>query len=198
MTTVRRTLVLLVLTVAVVVGASLPAQALFADTAAAPAMSLGTLTVQPPTSVKVDTSCLTTTVVTRRTYTSNYWGGSTQTGYSQSTTTQTSRTNVDSTATTRTDGPGWNEYTITTTSKNTELYATASWKPSTSANVSGYQMVAHLGNGDVFTFAQSANATSMSANADADYLSTNLQLTIDTVTTYGWTASSALSKTLTC
>ncbi|MGY1592970.1 hypothetical protein ACI79D_13405 [Geodermatophilus sp. SYSU D00708] len=198
MTTVRRTLVLLVLTVAVVVGASLPAQALFADTAAAPAMSLGTLTVQPPTDVDVDTTCFTTTVVTKRTYRTNSWGGDTLTGYSQSSTTQRSNKNVDGETTDRTNGPGWNEYTITTTSKDTELYASATWTRSTSAKVAGYQMTAHLGNGHTFTMTQGANATSMSANADADYLSTSLKLTIDTVTTYGWTASSALSKTLTC
>jgi hypothetical protein len=191
MTAVRRSLVVLALTVAVIVGASLPAQALFADSTAV-TTTVSTRTVQPPTDVKVSTYCITTTT-TRRTTTSAY-GTSTWTTI----TSESSTKNVDSSTTTTTSGPRAGETTTTTVTEDTELYASATWTRSTSTNVAGYQMTAHLGNGYTWAMLQSANATSMTANADADYLSTSLKLTIDTVTTYGWTASSALSKTLTC
>jgi hypothetical protein len=197
--TTRRALVLLALTVAVVIGAGIPANAAFTDKAAVQT-TVGTVTVQPPTNVKVQTYCVTTTTVWRRIdYRDPVTGAQTmRSNELVSQDTQRSKTNQDSTVPEVTAGPGDGETTTTTTVKDTELYATATWNRSTSDRVAGYAMTAHIGAYYTFTMMQGPDVTSMSANEDADYLSTSLKLTIDTVTTYGWTASSALSKTLTC
>ncbi|MFW3172311.1 hypothetical protein [Geodermatophilus sp. CPCC 206100] len=199
MITTRRALVLLALTVAVVLGAVIPANAAFTDNTTAFQASVTTVKVQPPTQVKVNSSCVTTTWTTKRVvYTDPVTGAQTTRSTTHTMTSENSRTNVDSTTTSTTPGPGVGETTTTTVDKDTQLYVSATWNRSTSADVTGYQMSAHLGNGYVFTMLSGADTTSMSADADADYLSTSLKATIDTVTRYGWTAQSALSKTLSC
>ncbi|MGK5173156.1 hypothetical protein [Geodermatophilus sp. CPCC 205761] len=61
MTTTRRALALLTLTLAVLVTATLPANAAFDDPAPAVTATVGTLTVQPPTQVEAKGLCTTTT-----------------------------------------------------------------------------------------------------------------------------------------
>ncbi|MGK5173152.1 hypothetical protein [Geodermatophilus sp. CPCC 205761] len=199
MTTTRRALALLTLTLAVLVTATLPANAAFDDRAPAVTATVGTLTVQPPTNVKVDSYCVVTTTETRHTvYRDPVTGATSTRSYSVTSSSQGTRTNQNGNTTSTVAGPGTNETTTTTTTVDTELYATASWTRSTTPDVQGYLMTAHLGNGYTFVMEQGANSTSMSANADADYISTSLKLSIDTLTTYKWTASSALSKNLSC
>jgi hypothetical protein len=197
--TTRRVLALLALTVTIVLGAGIPANAQFTDDTTAFQATMRTVKVAPPTNVKVDSYCITTTWTTRVVvYTDPATGAQTTRSNTTSVSSERSRTNVDATTTETTAGPGAGESTTTTVDKDTRLYVTGSWSPSTSADVVGYQMSAHLGNGYVYTMRESPNTTSMSADADADYLSTSLKASIDTVTSYGWTASSALTKNLSC
>jgi hypothetical protein len=201
MSRIRRCALLLVLTVAVVLGASLPANALFTATAA-PAVqpAISTLTVAGPTQVKIDTVCTTTTTVIKRVYNTDYYGSSWQSSYSETSSTATSTSNVESDTTVRTDGPGWNQYTTTQTIKDTELYATLRWKPSTSPGVTGYTMTAFLYGGaqtvDMGTAAP--NATSFSSQYDASVVNYQARLSMVTQTSYGWTAPGNMSNIVTC
>ncbi|MGY1592969.1 hypothetical protein ACI79D_13400 [Geodermatophilus sp. SYSU D00708] len=197
MSAVRRTVVLLVLTVAVVVGASLPAQALFADTTAV-TTALGTRTVQPPTSVRVDTDCTTTTTVIKRYYrvTST---GTTMYAWNQTSTTATAKSNVQSDTTTPPTWTSATEYNTTQTIKDTELYATGRWKGSTSPGVTGYRMAAIMANGASYPLDDvGPTATTMVGHYDADVVDLGARLAMVTLTSYGWTANSQLSNVVTC
>jgi hypothetical protein len=195
---VRRTVVLLVLTVAVIVGATLPAQALFADTAAV-TTTLGTRTVQPPTNVRVDTECTTTTTVIKQTYRVDpVTGATTRTGYSETSTTARSRSNVESDTTTTT----WTsstEYTTTRTIEDTELFATGRWQGSASPGVTGYRLAAILTGGWTYPLEDAGpNATTVTGHYDAEVVDLQARLAMVTLTSYGWTANSKLSNVVTC
>lgn len=198
----RRSVLLLVVTAAAVLAAALPANATFADSAATAVQpAIGTLTVAGPTNVKVDTSCVTTTVVTQRSYfVDPSSGATTQTSFSQSTSTAASSWNVASDTTVRTDGPGNNQYTTTRTVKDTELYATLRWKASSSRGVTGYTMTAFLYGGaqtvDMGTAA--ATDTSYTGQYDASVVNYQARLSMVTQTSYGWTAPGAMSNIVTC
>lgn len=198
MTRTRRCVILLVLTVAVVLGASLPANALFSDTAApATRPAISTLTVQGPGNVRVDTSCTTTTVVTKRTYRVDAWGNATQTDYGQWTTTADSDRNVESDTTVRTEEP--NGYTLTRTVKDTTLHATARWNRSSSPGVTGYRMTVFFANGMTYPMDNvPASSTSMSDSYDAGVVDLGARLSMVTLTSYGWTAPGNLSNVVTC
>jgi hypothetical protein len=87
----------------------------------------------------------------------------------------------------------------TTTTRNTDLSVTASWTASASRGVSGYLANAHLNDGTVYPMAQTAPAVlSTSANVDADYLTYAPRLSVTTLTTYGWTATTAQTPVLSC
>jgi hypothetical protein len=196
---VRRTVVLLAVTVAVVAGASVPALATYAATKSLVTTTVSTRTVQPPTGVRVDTSCTTTTTVITQTYQKDpYTGATTRTGYSESSTTQPSTSNVESDTTTTT----WTsatEYTTTRTVKNTELYATGKWKPSTSPDVTGYRMAAIFANGTSYPLESvGPTATTMVGHYDASVIDLGARLAMVTLTSYGWTANSQLSNVVTC
>jgi hypothetical protein len=195
---VRRTVVLLVLTVAVIVGASLPAQALFADTAAV-TTTLGTRTVQPPTNVRVDTSCITTTTVTKRSYRVEPSGAHTLVDYYEQSSTASSKENVESDTTVRTDEPSGTQYTLTRTVQDTELYATGRWQASTSPGVTGYRLAAILNNGWAYPLEDAGPAaTTVTGHYDADVVDMQARLAMVTLTSYGWTANSQLSNFVTC
>ena len=199
MTATRRLLVLLALTVVAVLGAgSTAANATFSDSAALRSMSIGTGTVAPATNVRIETTCTTTTTVIQRTFHTTGWGAVWQVGYSQTSSTTTSKSNVESDVTTRTDGPSVNQYSTTQTIKDTELYATARWDLSTSARVTGYRMTAHTVYGPVTIGEPGPVTTSMTRQYDASVLSWNPQLSIDTLTEYGWIGTSQLTKPVTC
>ncbi|MGY1771618.1 hypothetical protein [Blastococcus sp. SYSU D00813] len=198
MTRTRRCVLLLVLTVAVVLGASLPANALFSDTAAPtvrPAIS--TLTVQGPTQVRVDTSCITTTTVIRRVYDSATHA---QLSYQETRTTSTASSNVEGDTTTRTDNsPVAGQYTVTREIKDTRLHATARWKASSTPRVTGYTMTAFLNNGYAVPIGTAAaTATQYSESYDAEVIDLGARLSMVTLTSYGWTAPGNMSNVVTC
>jgi hypothetical protein len=199
MTAIRRSLIVLGLTVAVITGASLPAVAAFSDTAAV-VTTVATGTVAAPASVTVTDTCTTATTTVRRTVrTDPVTGVQTQTAYSSNTTYATSTSNVQSSTTSSAAGPGLYETTTTTVTRNTDLSVTVSWTASGSRGVNGYLANAHLVDGSVFPMAQTAaNVLTTSATVDADYLVYQPRLSITTLTTYGWTANTAQTPVLSC
>ena len=199
MNALHRIAVLAPLTVAVVVGASLPASAAFGDSVTVKT-TVPTLTVAAPATVKVNDSCTTTTTVVKRTvYTDPTTGVQTQTAYSSTTSYAASSTNVQSSTSRSVAGPGAYETTTTTTTKNTDIAVTASWTASASRGVNGYLINAHLSDGTVYAMAQTAPGTlSTSQTVDADNLVYQPRLSVTTLTSYGWTAQSALTGYVSC
>ncbi|HEV7187139.1 MAG TPA: hypothetical protein VGN28_04530 [Blastococcus sp.] len=199
MNTVRRGLLLAPLTAAVILGASIPAWAAFGAVATVPT-TIATITVAAPATVTVNDSCTTTTTVVKRTvYTDPTTGVQTQTAYSSVTTYATSSTNVQGSTSSTAAGPGTYETTTTTTTKSTNITVTASWTASASRGLSGYQVNAHLNDGSVYAMAQTAPGTlSTSQTVDAGNLSYQPRLSVTTLTSYGWTAQSALTGYISC
>jgi hypothetical protein len=200
MTATRRILILTGLTVAVIAGASLPASADFADVAPVPTTTVATGTVAAPASITVNDSCATTTTTVKRTvHTDPVTLVQTQTAYSSTSSTSTSTSNVNYYSSTSAAGPGLNETTTTTVTQNTTLTVTASWAASASRGVSGYLANAHLVDGSVVPMAQTAaTVTTTSGAVDADYLAYAPRLSVTTLTTYGWTATTAQTPVLSC
>jgi hypothetical protein len=199
MTIARRIAVLIGLTVAVIVGASLPASAAFAGSVTVPT-TVTAITVAAPATVTVNDSCTTTTTVVKRTvYTDPSTGVQTQTAYSSTTTSATGSTNVQSSTSSTVAGPGLNETTTTTTTRNTDIAVTASWTASGSRGVSGYLVKAHLNDRTVHPMTQTAAGTlSTSQSVDADNLAYQPRLSVTTLTSYGWTAQTPLTGYVTC
>jgi hypothetical protein len=198
MTTIRRILVLIGLTLAVTIAAAIPASAGFADTATV-TTSVATGTVAAPTGVTVSDSCITTTTTTKRTVrTDPVTGVQTTTNYPPTTSTAASASNVQSNSTTSAAGPGMYETTYTTVVQNTNLHVTLTWAASPSRGVSGYTVQAHLGAYNQVTPIFATTATSISAVEDADQLALRPSLIVTTNTTYGWTADSVRTAVLSC
>jgi hypothetical protein len=198
MTAIRRALILTGLTMAVVISATVPASATFADTAAV-SHTVSTGTVAAPAGVTVNDYCTTTTTTVRQTVrTDPVTLVATTTSYSSTSTTVASTSNVQSSTSSSVAGPGVNETTTTTVTKNTALYVTVNWPASTTQRgVTGYLVNAHLNNASVYAMAQTAGLTT-SADVDADYLYYQPRLSVTTLTSYGWTATSALTAVLSC
>jgi hypothetical protein len=199
MTAIRRILTLLLLTAAVLSGATVPAWAAFGDLVSV-TPTITTISVAAPGTVTVDDSCTTTTTVVKRTvYTNPSTGVQTQTAYSSTTTYAASSTNVQGSTTSSAAGPGANETTTTTTTKNTALAVTVNWTASGSRGVNGYLVNAYLSNGTVYAMAQTGAGTlSTSQTVDADNLAYQPRLSVTTLTSYGWTAQSPLTGYVTC
>ena len=198
MTRTRRCVLLLVLTVAAVIGASLPANALFSDTAAPTVKpAITTAVVTGPLNVKVDTSCVTYTRVIKRVYNATT---NAQLSYSDVTTSANSTSNVEGDTTVRTDDtPVAGQYTITQTIKDTTLYATGRWKASATPGVTGYKLTAFMANGQQYDMGTAgANATSTVGEYDASVVNFAPRLSVVTVTYYGWTAPGTMSPPVTC
>jgi hypothetical protein len=193
----RRSVLLLVLTVATVLGASFPANALFSDPAPVTTKpTIGTLTVAAPGNVRVETSCTTTTTVVKRVYdsTTNALVGTSTTRSEAS-----SRSNVEGDSTVRTNGPQAGQYTLTQTIEDTELDATARWNRSSSRGVTGYRMTVFFADGTEYPMDDAAaSATSMSDSYDADVVDLRARLSMVTLTSYGWTAAGTMSNVVTC
>jgi hypothetical protein len=198
MTAIRRALILTGLTMAVVISATVPASATFADTAAV-SHTVSTGTVAAPAGVTVNDYCTTTTTTVRQTVrTDPVTLVATTTSYSSTSTTVASTSNVQSSTSSSVAGPGVNETTTTTVTKNTALYVTVNWPASTTQRgVTGYLVNAHLNNASVYAMAQTAGLTT-SADVDADYLYYQPRLSVTTLTSYGWTATTALTAVLSC
>ncbi|SDY87378.1 hypothetical protein SAMN05660209_03922 [Geodermatophilus africanus] len=184
------------LAVALLAAETPAANATFSDSAAARSVSVGTGTVAPATQVRVDASCLATTTVITRTFQTYPWGIQ-QTSYSATSTTASSRSNVELDETVRTDGAN-GQYTTTRTIKDTELYATARWDLSTSARVTGYRVTAHTIYGPVMIGEPGPVTTSMTRQYDASVTGWSPRLSIDTLTDYGWVGTSRSSNVVTC
>jgi hypothetical protein len=200
MFTIRRMLTVVGLTVAVIVTASVPASAGFSDTVTKVSTAIATTTVAAPAWLTINDSCTTSTTVEKRTVrTDPATGVQTQTAYSSTTTSAASTSNVQSYTTSSAAGPGLNETTTTTTSKNTMLSVSASWAASGSRGVSGYMVNAHLSDGSVFPMTQTAaGSLSTSQTVDADNLVYQPRLSVTTLTSYGWTAQTAVSGYIAC
>lgn len=200
MNAVRRTAVLLGLTAAVVVAGSIPALASFSATSAPVAARISTLTVAPPTGLVVEDSCTTvTTTVQETVHTDPVTGARTTTYYDSTTSRDPSTSNVESTSSQTVAGPGPNESTTTTVTKNTELNASLSWVASSTAGVTGYTVSARLGNGVVTPLLTTGSGTtSVSQVQDADVTAYLPRLLVTTQTSYRWTADSALTRVLAC
>ena len=198
MTAFRRILILIALTAAVIAGASLPAWAAFGDSAKV-STTINTITVAAPGSLTITDWCVTTTTTVTDTYYVNPGNGfATLTSSNTSTSTAVSTSNVQGTTTTTTPGAG-NTSTTTTVTKNTDLHVTASWSASASRGVSGYLVNAHLSDGSVVPMAQNGpGALSTSQTVDADNLAYQPRLSVTTLTSYGWTAQSAISGYISC
>jgi hypothetical protein len=199
MNIVRRGLLLVPLTAAVILGASVPAWAAFGDLVTVPT-TISAITVAAPAAVTVNDACTTATTVVRRTvYTNPSTGVQTQTAYSSTTTYAASSTNVQSSTSSSVAGPGAYETTTTTTTKNTDVAVTVSWTASGTRGVNGYVVNAHLSDGTVYPMTQTAAGTlSTSQTVDADNLVYQPRLSVTTLTSYGWTAQSALTGYVTC
>jgi hypothetical protein len=199
MTRIRRSLILFGLTVAVIAGASVPASAAFSKSVAV-ATTVATGTVAAPAWVSVNDSCTTTTTTVRRTVrTDPVTGVQTQTAYSSTSSSVSSTSNVNYYSSTSAAGPGLYETTTTTVTQNTDLSVTASWAASASRGVNGYLVTAHLNDGTAYPMAQTVPpTTSTSAGVDADYLVYAPRLSVTTLTTYGWTATTAQTPVLSC
>jgi hypothetical protein len=198
MTAIRRALILTGLTMAVVISATVPASATFADTAAV-SHTVSTGTVAAPAGVTVNDYCTTTTTTVRQTVrTDPVTLVATTTSYSSTSTTVASTSNVQSSTSSSVAGPGVNETTTTTVTKNTALYVTVNWPArTTQRGVTGYLVNAHLNNAAVYPVAQTAALTT-SAAVDADNLVLQPRLSVTTLTGYGWTATSAATAVLSC
>jgi hypothetical protein len=199
MTSIRRVAILIGLTLAVIIGAGIPASASFAESVTV-STAIATGTVAAPAGITVNDYCVTTTTTVQQTVRRDpITGISTTTAYSSTTTSATSATNVQSYSSTPVAGPGLDETTTTTVSKNTDLYVTVSWPASGSRGVSGYVVSAHLADGSIAPMLQTgATTTSTSAVVDADNLWYGPALSITTLTSYGWTAQSVRSALLAC
>lgn len=151
MTCIRRSIVLLLAVLAVLIGVVGPAQASFASKTTALGATVTAITVAPPTNVSTrGTRCLAT---------SGGWSG-----------------------------------TPTTT-----LHAQASWSASATRGVTGYLLTAVFSDGTRYPLAQvAAPSTSASGDFDASYATQNIRITVTTLTSYGWTAESAVSGVIRC
>jgi len=199
MTGIRRALILVGLTPAIMIGAAIPASATFADTVTVTA-TVGTVKVAAPGAVAVDYYFLNTTTTEKRTtYTDPSTNVTTQTGYSSTTSEARNTYNEQSSVPTTVDGPGLNEKTTTTVTKSTDLVVNLSWTASASRGVSGYVVSAHPYGGPGQPMAQtSAATTSAGARVTAYNLDYAATLTVTTLTSYGWTAQSAQTARLSC
>ena len=75
----------------------------------------------------------------------------------------------------------------------------ASWTASASRGLSGYLVKAHLNDGTVYPMAQTVAGTlSTSQSVDAGNLVYQPRLSVTTLTSYGWTAQSALTGYVSC
>ncbi|MCU1670155.1 MAG: hypothetical protein JWP40_3082 [Blastococcus sp.] len=138
----RRLATLIGLTLAVIVGASIPAYALFSDSVSLPGTSITTVTVARPTSVSVSiTRCH-----------------------------PVKGTNV-----------------------------TVTWVGSGTKGVTGYRVMAHLGNGQSIVMGETAaGTTTFDGNLSVSSMDAQPRLSVIALTSYGWTAQSAKTGIIAC
>ena len=155
MTGIRRVLILIGLTLVIIVGASIPASATFADSVTAKA-AVTTGTVTAPAWVSTEgTECA-------------YW---------------------------RTWNSYWGRWDY-----HSELRVRVSWPASTTTReVTGYRLTAVLADGSEFPVGDVPSwQQSITGNFPIEYAHANIQVTVTTLTSYGWTQESAPSAVITC
>lgn len=90
-------------------------------------------------------------------------------------------------------------YDAWTGTYSSSLQARVSWTASGSRGVSGYVVTAHFADGSTYPVTSvGATTTSVSGSYDIYYASQNIKVSVRTLTSYGWTAESALSKAISC
>jgi hypothetical protein len=190
-TTPRRILVTLALTLGVTLTAGLPAQAAFADKVTL-ATTVGTVTVAPVTGLAITAPCtLTTTNYT--TTTTRAADGTVVSGPTESARTSTTagtRQPVNTTTDTPTSTANADGTTTTVTAtevKSTTVTATGTWQASGTRGVTGYTVgvfagpspfASYVGNTTQFTYGP--------AYVDQAYA---LPVSVITHTSYGWTST---------
>jgi hypothetical protein len=187
MTRIRRLAALIGLTLAAVVATTAPAWADFSDTPAPIKTSITTATVAAPAGVTVQTSCTLTTTTTS--VTTDPTTGAT-TSSSTSSTSGPTRTIVSDQSTTV------NGNTTTTVTRSTSASVLVTWQASPSRGVTGYGVLVRMA-GATYDMG-STTALSMFGQVDATYLNYGVSLMVRTLTSYGWTADSPQTGTLTC
>jgi hypothetical protein len=81
----------------------------------------------------------------------------------------------------------------------TKLHAQASWSASATRGVTGYLVTAVFVDGTRYPLAQvAAPGTSFSGDFDASSGTQTVRIIVTTVTSYGWTAASAVSGSIRC
>ncbi|SFL71114.1 hypothetical protein [Geodermatophilus ruber] len=203
MTTTRRILVTLGLTLAVILTAGLPAQAAFTAKATLPQTAVSTLTVAPVSNLAVTASC---TLVTRTDTTTTVTDAA-GTVLSRSTTSSYSYAPTDTVVT---EGPldrGTTSYpnadgTTTTVTKADHRYTTfsveASWTGSPTRGVIGYEIVAILRGQPNLSFGLQAGTSASVSDIPSSYLSAEPRVTVRTHTSYGWTEQAKPQGPITC
>jgi hypothetical protein len=96
---------------------------------------------------------------------------------------------------------GWCTTTVdpVTGAVTSTVHAKVEWWRSTTPGVTGYRVTAHLNNGTSSVMATTdASADEVFGNAPQAYLTYQPRFTVTTLTSYGWTAQSAMSNVLTC
>ena len=80
------------------------------------------------------------------------------------------------------------------------MQARISWKLSaTTRGVSGYQLTAVFADGSTYPIATvGASSTSLFQDVDASYAAQGIRVSITTLTSYGWTSTTAQTGALTC
>ena len=197
-TTTRRARVLAGLILAVMIGTSIPASAVFSDSATV-TTTVTTASVEPARALQLTNYCVTRTVTTKQTVSTDpVTGSQTVTYYNQSTSTATSTSNVQGTTTTSVAGPGPTEVTTTTVAKNTDVHVTLSWLASTSPRVTGYQVTAVAPTVGTSFVVAATTGTSVSQVRDADDLVYEPRLYVTTYTDYGWSTDSGRTERISC
>ena len=89
---------------------------------------------------------------------------------------------------------------VSTTTYSYLYHSTITWPASTTARgVTGYRVVAYLNNGTSVVMAETpATTRTLSASVDQYYLQFQPQVSVLTLTSYGWTSESSKSPVLTC
>jgi hypothetical protein len=90
-------------------------------------------------------------------------------------------------------------YDAATMRYTTTLHAKVSWSTSPTRGVTGYVVTAVFADGTRYPVAQvAAPATSVTGDYDAYYATQNIRVTVTTLTSYGWTATSPMSGVIKC
>jgi hypothetical protein len=80
----------------------------------------------------------------------------------------------------------------------TTLQARLTWKPSTTAKVTSYEVIAYASGWSYSVTTVDAPTTVVTGSYDSYYATQNIQVTVVARTSYGWTAESAKSGVIKC